>query len=200
MLGLVLLALAAALYWVDRKMMGKAGGHLGEWLPSGMPGRAGREAETGTAPAGAAPMPGAAGADDNASGAFGLRAEAAQAEVTEAAAQTISTPPAAEVEETGEAPEPAEWQEALEGQAPETGAEGEGEKGSRKRHLVPSTATGWVEGDGTNVCPEGYPIKGKANSRIFHRPGESTYEVTIAAFCFATEEDAVSAGYRPRKR
>jgi len=61
-------------------------------------------------------------------------------------------------------------------------------------------AGNWVEGDGTPSCPDDFPIKGNANSRIYHLPGESSYERTIAELCFATEEDAAAAGYRPRSK
>ena len=44
-----------------------------------------------------------------------------------------------------------------------------------------------------------YPIKGNANSRIYHMPTESSYEQTIPEFCFATEADAKAAGFRARK-
>lgn len=57
----------------------------------------------------------------------------------------------------------------------------------------------WVKGDGSATCPEGYPVKGNANSRIYHRPGEPSYEQTIPEVCFANEEEAQLAGYRPRK-
>ena len=59
---------------------------------------------------------------------------------------------------------------------------------------------GSVPGDGTRVCPDGYPIKGNATSRIYHLPGQSSYEVTIPEICFATEADAQAAGFRPRRR
>ena len=59
---------------------------------------------------------------------------------------------------------------------------------------------GAVAGDGSHACPDGYPIKGNASSRIFHVPGGSSYEQTIAEFCFATAEDAENAGYRATKR
>lgn len=48
-------------------------------------------------------------------------------------------------------------------------------------------------------CPDDYPIKGNANSRIYHLPAESSYEQTIPEFCFATEADAKAAGFRARK-
>lgn len=59
---------------------------------------------------------------------------------------------------------------------------------------------GAVAGDGTATCPADFPIKGNASSMIFHQPGQSSYERTIAEFCFASEEAAVAAGYRPPRR
>jgi hypothetical protein len=59
---------------------------------------------------------------------------------------------------------------------------------------------GAVRGDGTKVCPEDYPIKGNAGSMIYHAPGRASYEGTIAEWCFATEQDAISAGFRAPKR
>jgi len=61
-------------------------------------------------------------------------------------------------------------------------------------------AGNWVEGDGTPTCPDDFPIKGNANSRIYHLPGESSYERTVPELCFATEEDAAAAGYRARAK
>jgi hypothetical protein len=63
-----------------------------------------------------------------------------------------------------------------------------------------SSAAGSIEGDGTAVCPDGFPIKGNTSSHIFHMPGQSSYAKTIPGVCFATEEDARSAGYRARAR
>lgn len=62
---------------------------------------------------------------------------------------------------------------------------------------VPSGA---VVGDGSATCPDHHPIKGNASSRIYHQPGQPSYERTIAEYCFATEQDAENAGYRPPKR
>lgn len=213
LLGLLLLALAAGLYWFDRKMSGRPGGHLGEWLPVQAPGRAEHPAAAATAPAGAEPMAGATkGADADTLGAVGLRAEVAAADVAASVAESITQAPPFEAAETGDAPEPRAWQDALAGEAPDATATKGVERGdeattteepatAKKRpNLMPSIASSWVEGDGTNVCPEGFPIKGNANSHIFHRPGESSYEVTIPEICFATEDAAVSAGYRQRKR
>jgi trigger factor len=53
-----------------------------------------------------------------------------------------------------------------------------------------------VPGDGTAEAPEGYPIKGNADSMIYHVPGGGSYDATIAEYYFATEEEAEAAGFR----
>ncbi|MCC6705323.1 MAG: hypothetical protein IT334_10635, partial [Thermomicrobiales bacterium] len=58
---------------------------------------------------------------------------------------------------------------------------------------------GAVAGGGEHDCPEGFPIKGNASSMIYHVPGSGSYERTIPEMCFATEEDAIAAGYRASK-
>ena len=45
-------------------------------------------------------------------------------------------------------------------------------------------------------CPPQAPIKGNANSMIYHRPGQQYYDITVAEECFATEVEAQAAGYR----
>lgn len=45
-------------------------------------------------------------------------------------------------------------------------------------------------------CPASHPIKGNANSMIYHVPGGRYYGVTKPEECFATESAAVAAGYR----
>jgi trigger factor len=59
--------------------------------------------------------------------------------------------------------------------------------------------TGAVAGTGESDCDEAHPIKGNASSMIYHVPGSSSYDRTIPEMCFATEEDAVAAGFRPSK-
>ena len=49
-------------------------------------------------------------------------------------------------------------------------------------------------------CPDDFPIKGNATSKIFHKPGESSYDATNPEICFASEEAAIARGFRPRKR
>jgi len=58
---------------------------------------------------------------------------------------------------------------------------------------------GWVKGDGENNVPEGYPIKGNADSRIYHPRESRFYDNTVAEYYFATPEVAESFGFRPPK-
>ncbi len=55
---------------------------------------------------------------------------------------------------------------------------------------------GAVKGDGTDNVPEGYPVKGNADSMIYHTPESSFYGRTIAEWYFKTAEDAEAAGFR----
>jgi hypothetical protein len=55
---------------------------------------------------------------------------------------------------------------------------------------------GAIAGDGTTICPPDYPIKGNRQSRIYHRPGQSSYASTVAEYCFSSVEAAEVAGFR----
>ncbi|MBW3632173.1 MAG: hypothetical protein KY456_04005 [Chloroflexi bacterium] len=55
---------------------------------------------------------------------------------------------------------------------------------------------GAIAGDGTAICPPGFPVKGNAQSRIYHEPGQVSYSPTVAEFCFASAEAAEAAGFR----
>jgi large subunit ribosomal protein L4 len=44
-------------------------------------------------------------------------------------------------------------------------------------------------------APEGYTIKGNADSGKFHAPGGRWYDATVAEFWFKTAEDAIAAGF-----
>jgi micrococcal nuclease len=46
-------------------------------------------------------------------------------------------------------------------------------------------------------CPPDRPIKGNLPSRIYHRPGDPSYDETKPEECFATARDAETAGFRP---
>jgi len=59
--------------------------------------------------------------------------------------------------------------------------------------------TSWVEPvDG--VCPLTHPVKGNADSGIFHVPGGTSYERTVPERCYASEADAEADGFRKAKR
>jgi hypothetical protein len=52
-------------------------------------------------------------------------------------------------------------------------------------------------------CPPGYPVKGNfstSGEKIYHLPGGAFYSRTRPEVCFATEDDAQAAGFRPSKR
>jgi large subunit ribosomal protein L4 len=49
-----------------------------------------------------------------------------------------------------------------------------------------------IEGD---EMPEGFPIKGNADSMLYHLPDTSFYNRTVAEVWFATEEAATAAGF-----
>ena len=55
-----------------------------------------------------------------------------------------------------------------------------------------------VAGSGYN-CPSGYPVKGNADSGIYHVRGQRYYNATKPEECFATEQAARDAGYRKAK-
>lgn len=49
-------------------------------------------------------------------------------------------------------------------------------------------------------CPASHPIKGNANSGIYHVPSGAYYSRTVPEDCFKTEAAAKAAGYRKSKR
>jgi trigger factor len=83
--------------------------------------------------------------------------------------------------------------------APDTGAERASDEASHGGVEGEELPRGAVRGTGGAECVEGYPIKGNASSMIYHAPGSSSYDRTVPEMCFASEEDAVAAGYRPSK-
>lgn len=60
----------------------------------------------------------------------------------------------------------------------------------------PSPGNGSVPPVSEYDCPASHPIKGNANSMIYHVPGGQYYGVTKPEECFATESAAQAAGYR----
>jgi len=61
-------------------------------------------------------------------------------------------------------------------------------------------ATGWVEPTADGGCPDGYPVKAKASSKIFHVPGGVLYDKTVPDRCYASPDAAVADGYRASLR
>ena len=57
----------------------------------------------------------------------------------------------------------------------------------------------WIEPT-NGSCPDSHPIKGNADSMIFHVPGGMSYERTLAERCYCTAEDAEADGFRQAKR
>jgi DNA-binding protein HU-beta len=55
---------------------------------------------------------------------------------------------------------------------------------------------GAVRGTGSTDCPPNYPVKGNADSGLYHAPGSSSYSQTIPEFCFASAEAAEAAGFQ----
>jgi hypothetical protein len=103
---------------------------------------------------------------------------------------------------TGESADSATYHPA--GAVSEATGTNSGQRGTGARDDTGSVAevpAGAVRGDGTTGTPDGYPVKGNASSKIYHLPGFPSYASTKAEYCFATEQDAINAGYRaPGKR
>lgn len=58
----------------------------------------------------------------------------------------------------------------------------------------------WLEPDPGGACPDGYPVKAKNGSTVFHVPGGSLYERTSPDRCYASPEAAEADGLRASKR
>jgi small subunit ribosomal protein S2 len=121
---------------------------------------------------------------------------AAQAEAAVVAAEEAEAAPAAEeapAPAAEEAPAPA----AEEAAAPAAEEAPAAEAPAAEEAAAPAAAT--AEGshapleDGS--MPEGFPIKGNADSMKFHQPDGRWYEATVAEMWFATPEAATAAGY-----
>jgi hypothetical protein len=65
--------------------------------------------------------------------------------------------------------------------------------------IAPATADlpkGAVAATEDGSAPEGYEIKGNADSGLYHVPGSAFYDRTVAELWFATAEDAEAAGFQ----
>ena len=87
--------------------------------------------------------------------------------------------------------------------------------GAAPADTAPSVATPKVEGTSGSApqsgevrwvkpvdgqCPQGFPIKVKEASGIFHVPEGLFYKRTIPTRCYASEEDALADGFRKARR
>ena len=64
---------------------------------------------------------------------------------------------------------------------------------------APAPSPGWIAPiDGT--CPATHPVKGNANSGIFHVPGGRFYDTTVPERCYRDESAAEADGMRASKR
>ncbi len=99
-----------------------------------------------------------------------------------------SAPETTEAESTEtEAPE------AEDAAAPQTAADVEVEESeSDDEHPYGAGSRAALE-DGSE--PEGFPIKGNADSMLYHTPDSEYYDRTVAEVWFKTEEDAEKAGF-----
>lgn len=57
----------------------------------------------------------------------------------------------------------------------------------------------WTEPLPDGDCPDGYPVKAKNRSGIYHVPGGLAYDRTNADRCYITAADAEADGYRASK-
>jgi hypothetical protein len=58
----------------------------------------------------------------------------------------------------------------------------------------------WVEPTAEGECPDGYPIKAKMSSKIFHAPGQLNYDRTTPDRCYVDAGAAEADGLRAAKR
>jgi large subunit ribosomal protein L17 len=76
---------------------------------------------------------------------------------------------------------------------PETAADVEVEESESDEEHPYGAGSHAAPEDGSQ--PEGFPVKGNADSMLYHAPGTEYYDRTVAEVWFATEEDAEQAGF-----
>jgi hypothetical protein len=64
---------------------------------------------------------------------------------------------------------------------------------------APVVAAAWKPLNADGTMPDGYPIKAKNQSMIFHVPGGRFYDRTRPERCYATEDAAAADGFRRSK-
>jgi large subunit ribosomal protein L22 len=116
----------------------------------------------------------------------GAAAEGADADVSEVADDTVSEE-ALEVDETEAA------DETPSSESPETTTDVV--VGDAEAEADVELPAGAVLAPEDGSIPEGYEIKGNANSMKFHIPGGRYYDITVADLFFDTVDSAEAAGY-----
>jgi hypothetical protein len=66
-------------------------------------------------------------------------------------------------------------------------------------HEAPAGERSWVEPVG-GLCPTTHPVKAKLSSKIFHVPGGTMYDRTVADRCYGSAAAAEADGLRAAKR
>jgi small subunit ribosomal protein S6 len=123
---------------------------------------------------------------------MGLVAQVADAEALTAEAEAVE---ATGVELAIEAVAAVEAREELEEDAAAAVAKAEAEAAAEDAD-VPANA---IRGTESGECPDDFPVKGNASSKLYHTPGSPSYNRTIPEFCFASVEAAEAAGFGPTK-
>lgn len=65
---------------------------------------------------------------------------------------------------------------------------------------TPAPAASWTAPGAAGGCPDGYPIKAKMSSKIFHAPGQLNYDRTTPDRCYVDAAAAEADGLRAAKR
>jgi hypothetical protein len=109
---------------------------------------------------------------------------------TEAPKPVVDTPPPTEAAPPATAPSHADEPSAT--VAPEPGGVPVADE--------PASGSSWVEPAPDGSCPDGYPVKAKLKSKIFHEPGQLNYDRTTPDRCYRDAATAVADGLRAAKR
>ena len=65
---------------------------------------------------------------------------------------------------------------------------------------TPAQGASWTQPTAGGGCPDGYPIKAKMASKIFHSPGQLNYDRTTPDRCYVDAAAAEADGLRAAKR
>ncbi len=76
-------------------------------------------------------------------------------------------------------------------------AESAADESAEVAEAAPEVPEGAVAATADGVAPEGFDVKGNADSGLYHVPGSQWYDATVAEFWFADAAAAEAAGFRP---